>query len=127
MTFRQCNRCLWKQGRSCVMSDAVIEYDIDPATDPCPEFHVFHASITHWTKKMLIKKASAGGVSADALQLMDKMTLENLRILFLRKGRVVLRGSYRDPARRRHTQMYHLDWDFIEEWSKGLEAETCGP
>lgn len=124
MTFRQCNRCLWKEGRNCIMSDAVIECDIDPAADACPIYHVFHASFTRWTKKMFIKKAETGGVSGKALEIMNAMALDDLRIIFLKKGRVVLRGSYRDPSRRRHTQMYHLDWDFIERWADEVEAET---
>lgn len=73
---------------------------------------------SRWSKKAILEGAKSGGVPQSGMDILNKMTLEDLRKLFLKRDSVCLcggRGQYN------HTVYYAIDLDFMKEFL-GVES-----
>ncbi|MBQ7701579.1 MAG: hypothetical protein IJT54_04160 [Candidatus Methanomethylophilaceae archaeon] len=120
---KQCGRCAFGTDGGCLRSADVVALDLDPVNELCSVYRPVAMSLSAWDKRLITNCLGYGGVPENALKIMRKMTVADLKALFLKEGDRILRGSLHEPEKRRLTQMYVLDWEKIDDWSSKLEGE----
>lgn len=69
--------------------------------------------MSHWTKARVIEMCEAAGVPAESIDVLGRMSLEDIRATCLSYAGTFMTGSPTDPERTRHTRFWRLDFEYI--------------
>lgn len=94
----------------------------------CENFEDVRAPMSWWTKKEIIRVCRDGGANRKTVEHMEKIKLNDLRVLLLRPMGMEPRGNHhqiffdrpQDWTEVRHTKMFTIDWDLIDNWNRNL-------
>lgn len=69
--------------------------------------------MSRWTKREVMDVCRRAGVSEDALKVLDGMSLDDIRALFLIHEDTEVTGNMYDSSQQRHTRFWRLDIDAV--------------
>ena len=78
--------------------------------------------LTQWSKTEIIRACQGRGMPEASIEVLRRMSLEDVRatVLVLHDTRIT--GSHTDPWRTRHTRFWVVDYDFV----RGLSGQEDG-
>lgn len=102
---------------------------IEKAIKECLLMEQVRAPMSWWTKKEILTVCKNGGASYNVIRHMEKIPLEDLKLIVLKKLSVEPRGMHSEiwklPKNQwehvRNTQMWGINWDQIDEWNRLLK------
>lgn len=81
---------------------------------PVPDFQR-PRPISQWTKETVLEMCRCASMPVASMQILDRMTLEDIRATCLVYVGTFWTGSRKDQSKRRHTRFWRLDYDYIRE------------
>lgn len=96
--------------------------------DDCIAFEWVKDSKSNWSKKQIIEVARYGGATNETIMHIQKIPLNDLKLILLKPLGMEPRGRYKEIWQKtpdeweqvRRTMMYGLNWDLIEVWNQSL-------